>query len=161
MSDSAEKLDLRKIKEAASAPAVPSAAEEVEEPKLVAREERFRVVYRDPEGKKYETALVSRIMNGDERQVVARMCALMSNGLPFDHLPGVEQARLYALAVCEVQLRDAPDWVSDWMKEDAGLLNGIFGQLEAHENRYFRRVAGPGEAATTFSTVEIDPIKST
>ena len=149
----AESLDLRAIKEKAQATAPDN------KPTLVGREETFRVVYHDPEGITHEAGLVSRIMSGDERAQVTRMCALLANGIPFAHLPIGDQARFYALSVCAVQLRDAPSWVDKWISQDAALLDGIFGQLEGHDLRYFRGDLSTGEGSPQLSRVEIDPIK--
>ena len=149
----AEKLDLRALRDKAS---------KVDKPKedpLINREETFRVVYHAPDGRVHESALVSRIMTGDERHVVTRMCALMANGIPFPNLPLGDQTRFYALAVCSIQLRDAPAWVDRWISEDSALLNGIYGQLEGHDLRYFRRGVQEGGESTEISRVEIDPIK--
>jgi|2_EtaG_2_1085320.scaffolds.fasta_scaffold68227_2 hypothetical protein len=150
----ADTLDLRKLREAAEA------KDETKNPELVEREETFNLRYQSPEGKTLETGLVSRILSGDERHVVSRMCALLSNGVPFSNLPLGDQARFYALAICSVQLRDPPGWVERWMKEDTYLLDAVFEQLEGHDRRYFRRDLQEGGDGTQFSSVEVTPIKS-
>ena len=148
----AEALDLRKIKEAAQAKA--------EKPSnLVDREETFNLTYHSPEGKTLQATLVSRIMSGDERHVVSRMCALMANGVNFASLPLGDQARFYALAVCSVQLREPPHWVAKWLEEDARLLDAVFAQVEGHDRRYFRGDIPEGGVGAELPRVEITPIK--
>jgi hypothetical protein len=151
-----EAVDLRSLREKAEKPAVP-VVEEAEEA-LVSREETFRVAYRAPDGTKRETALVSRILDSDERHVVARMCALMSNGIPFDNLPRSAQARFYALAVCNVQLREAPDWLEKWLGIDDELLDALFVTLEGHESRYFRRDLFESEKEEGIPRVAVSPV---
>ena len=150
--DKAESLDLRALKEQAQV------KPPVEEP-LVAREESFGLRYLAPDGTTKEATLVSRILDGDERHSVSRMCALLANGIPFDNLPSADQIRFYALAICTIQLRDPPTWVLQWMAEDVNLLNAIFKEVEGHDTRYFRRNVQAGENAADFSTVEITSIK--
>ena len=148
-----QKIDLGDLRRQAETPVEP----EVSEVPLVPREETFRLVYKDPNGNQHEAGIVSRIMSGDERHVVGRMCALMSNGIPFDHLPSAVQARFYALSVVSVQARDLPQWVETWVKEDAELLDALFVALEGHENRYFRGEFGESAAEAGGSRVEISP----
>jgi len=150
----AETLDLRSIREAAEA------TENAKQPDLVEREENFTLRYHAPTGETLVATLVSKIMSGDERHVVSRMCGILSNGVPFGNLPLGDQARFYALALCSVQLRDPPKWVEKWMKEDTYLLDAIFAQLEAHDLRYFRRDISESGDGPKFSSVEITPIKS-
>ena len=146
-----QKIDLGALRKQAE---IPVAAEKTAVP-VTAREENFRVVYIDPNGIRHETALVSRIMSGDERHVVGRMCALMANGIPFDHLPTSVQARFYALAVVSVQGRELPMWLETWIKEDAELLDAVFVALEGHESRYFRGDVQEGEESPRGSRVEV------
>ena len=146
-----QKIDLGALRKQAETPASP----ENEMVPTTPREEIFRVVYTDPDGHRHETGMISRIMSGDERHVVGRMCALMSNGVPFDHLPAGVQARFYALSVVSVQGRDLPLWLESWMKEDAELLDAVFVALEGHEQRYFRGDTQEGEESKRISRVEI------
>lgn len=149
----AETLDLRSIRETAEV------KKDTNVPELVDREETFVLKYHTPSGEVLESVLTSKIMTGDERHVVSRMCGLLSNGVPFANLPIGDQARFYALALCSVQLRDPPTWVDKWIKEDAYLLDAVFGQLEAHDLRYFRRDVSESPDGSKFSSVEITPIK--
>lgn len=148
-----QKIDLGALRRQAETPIAP----EVPETTLASREETFRLIYTDPNGQRHESAIVSRIMSGDERHIVGRMCSLMANGLPFDHLPSSIQARFYALSVISVQARDFPQWAENWIKEDAELLDAVFVALEGHESRYFRRDSREGEAQERGSRVEISP----
>ena len=151
-----QKIDLGALRRQAETPVAP----ENPEVPTTSREEFFRLVYTDPNRQKHEASIVSRIMTGDERHVVGRMCSLMANGIPFDNLPTAVQARFYALAVVAVQARDLPVWVETWVKEDSQLLDAIFVALEDHETRYFRGQFGEGEAATGRPRVEISKAHS-
>lgn len=146
-----QKIDLGALRRQAETPVQPEAPET----SFVSREEIFRLVYTDPNGRRHETGLISRIMSGDERHVVGRMCSLMANGIPFDNLPSSVQARFYALSVISVQARDLPQWVETWVKEDAELLDAVFVALEGHETRYFRGDSEKGEGQERSSRVEI------
>ena len=150
--DEAESLDLRALKEKAQAKAK-------EETRIVAREERFGLRYHAPDGVLRETTLVSRILTGDERHAVSRMCALLANGVPFDHLPAGDQVRFYALSVCTIQLREPPEWVLNWIAQDVSLLYAVFKEVEGHDTRYFRRDVQSSEDGPNFSPVEITPIE--
>lgn len=152
-----QKIDLGALRRQAEVAPEPEVAEIPTTP----REESFRLVYTAPDGVRHEAAIVSRIMTGDERHVVGRMCGLMANGIPFDNLPAAVQARYYALSIVAVQARDLPNWVETWVKEDAELLDALFVALEGHENRYFRGQFGEGEEQERKPRVEISQAHST
>jgi len=110
---------------------------------LVSREHGFEITYTSPEGEKHQDRLVSRIMDGDERVVVARLAARRA-GVTWDQLPTAHAARIWAVATIAVQLRDPPDWVSRWATEDDQLLFSIYDVLASHDSFFFR---GDGTAS--------------
>jgi len=122
-------LDLRQLKDEAQTDPVAT------EP--LGREHQFTVSYASPDGKNHKDDLVSKIMDGDERVLVARIAARRA-GVPWEHMPATHAARIWAIATIAVQLRDPPDWVSKWVMEDDTLLFSIFDVLQTHDSFFFR-----------------------
>lgn len=153
-SEEVHKLDLReKAREAGQA-----ASGREEKPRHVNREETFRVRYTDPEGTLHEAALTSRIMTGEERQQMARLCAMLAGGQRFDDLPEMYQAEFQMLAWVSVQIRDMPNWLEYWIKQDRGLLDAVAGQVMEHDQRFFRGDAEAGGGDPSANRVAVDPI---
>jgi len=128
-------LDLRQLRD--SVEEVPT------ETSLVSREHQFTVSYSAPDGTKHVDDLVSRILDGDERILVARLAARRAS-CPWEHLPAAHAARIWAIATVAVQLREPPDWVGKWALEDDSLLFSILDVLSAHDSFFFR---GDGSAS--------------
>jgi len=102
-----EALDLRAIKAAAEKAGKP----EIDKADLVPREITISIQYRNPDtGALMHANVISRVMRGEQRATVARMEATLA-GVPWERLPALQQGRFHALAVCSVQLIDAPDWL--------------------------------------------------
>ena len=136
------------------------------------REHTFVVRYKCPEGRRYEAALTSKILSGDERNKVARIAAQIAS-CPWDALPMGEQIRIYGLAVCSVALVNNPDWVDKWITEDPALLAGIYEEVARHDTGWFRSGGGQGsedeeearvsvssEAPTPSSDERMQPLSS-
>ena len=137
-----EALDLRAIKAAAEKAGKP----EIDTADLVPREITISIQYRNPDtGVLMHANVISRVMRGEQRATVARMEATLA-GVPWERLPALQQGRFHALAVCSVQLIDAPDWLLQALSEDDVLLGRIFSELEAHDQRFFRRDTEPSES---------------
>lgn len=133
---------------------------EAEKPKekLTRKVESFEVRYNSPEGMKH-AVLQSKIMGGEDRLTLSRLCANMG-GSSWDSIPPSLQARIYALAVCTVQLQDPPRWVYEWMQMDDALLDGIYTFLVEHEQKFFRTGSGEGEANTSEQRVVVSGVES-
>jgi hypothetical protein len=140
-------LDLRQLRESATdTPDVP--------PELVAREHQFTCSYTAPDGQEHTDELVSRILDGDERILVARLAARRAACI-WEHLPATHAARIWAIATVAVQLREPPDWVGKWAVEDDSLLFSIFDVLQTHESFFFRGDRAPGQTEENPSRVAI------
>jgi hypothetical protein len=140
-------LDLRQLRESAT-------DEPPRELELVDREHQFTVHYTAPDGKAYTDEVVSRILDGDERILVARIAARRA-ACVWEHLPATHAARIWAIATVAVQLRDPPDWVGQWAVEDDTLLFSIFDVLQTHESFFFRGVGTPGQTEKSSSRVAV------
>ena len=144
-------LDLRGLRDMGEAPPEPSP-----EAPVVPAALSFRVRYSSPEGERFEAALVSKVLDGDERLKVARICAKLAGGVRFDLLPGVDQARINALAMLAIQLRDPPEWVERWAAKDDALLGRLAEVCADHSARYFRRDAGESPEDAVAARVAVD-----
>ena len=128
----------------------------IKEDPLRPREQTFLVKYKAPDGQEYEGDLVSRILNNDERMEVNRIATRLA-GVPWDRIPPVQAARIWALSSVSVQLRDTPGWAKTWIPEDDTLLFSVFGQCELHDSEFFRSGGGTGTEGTETSRVSITP----
>ena len=77
---------------------------------VVPREMELEIRYSDPDGESHVGVVISAIKTGQQRVQVGQMAASLSNGAPWESLPPVTAARIWALAT----------------------------QLEEHESTYFR-----------------------
>lgn len=147
-------LDLRAVKAAAEK----AGSQEKESVKLIPREITISIQYRDPDtGEIRQANVTSRVMKGEQRATVARMEATLA-GVPWDRLPVLQQGRFHALSVCSCQLIDSPDWLLQALSEDDVLLGRIFSELEAHDRRFFRRNAEPGESGESIEGMVISSV---
>ena len=138
MKDKKETIDLRKIK---------TDAENFSEKKvetLTQREETIAIEYVAPTGKSYRADLISVVMDTDARLTMNRVLQNLCLGVVFENLPTEEKYRLQGLARCLVQIKDAPDWVTEWIGQDNQLLIKILNVLVEHEALFFR--ASPKES---------------
>jgi len=132
-----------------------------EEPKqetqqaLVPREITLNVRYTAPDGQVYDEPIRSRVLSGEERLLVERRSALLA-GAPWDHLSEYARARITALALVSVQLRDIPDWLNQWLSEDDDLLFTLRGEVERHSSAWFLGAMGEGGADKSASRVSCD-----
>ena len=108
-------------------------------------------------GEVKQANVISRVMKGEERATVARMEATLA-GVPWDRLPALQQGRFHALAVCSCQLVDIPDWLLQALSEDDVLLGRIFSELEAHDQRFFRRDAQSGKSGEANEVMVISSV---
>jgi hypothetical protein len=141
MKDKKETIDLRKIK---------TDAENFSEKKvetLTQREETIAIEYVAPTGKSYRADLISVVMDTDARLTMNRVLQNLCLGVVFENLPTEEKYRLQGLARCLVQIKDAPDWVTEWIGQDNQLLIKILNVLVEHEALFFR--ASPKESEGT------------
>lgn len=144
-----ERLDLTKVREHAE-----EAGEQEKTKTLVSRTHEFEVRYTDPDGDPHQHVLSSKILSGPDRNIVARMAAIMA-GCVFAHLPVNEQNRFLALSRVEVAVKEQPDWVQRWIGEDDVLLGAIFGEVEAHRLEYFPGDVSEGMETAVKSRVQI------
>jgi hypothetical protein len=138
MKDKKETIDLRKIK---------TDAENFSEKKvetLTQREETIAIEYVAPTGKSYRADLISVVMDTDARLTMNRVLQNLCLGVVFENLPTEEKYRLQGLARCLVQIKDAPDWLNEWIGQDNQLLIKILNILVEHEALFFR--ASPKES---------------
>lgn len=142
-------IDLRTMRETASGETSTGTHE------LVPREHEFEVSYTGPDGKLYRARLMSRIMDADERILIARIAAQRA-GVPWAQLPSAHAARIWAIAVVAVQLREPPAWVSEWALMDDSLLFSIFDVLTVHDGMFFRRGADESGAEESQPRVAVD-----
>ena len=131
-----DSLDLRTLKEEVTAVEKPVFTAPVKP--TVPRQMEIELRYSDPDGTNHVGVVMSNIKTGQQRVQVGQMAAQLSNGVPWASLPPMVAARVWALANVTVQLIDPPEWVLQWVQEDAELLFGIANQLEEHESTYFR-----------------------
>lgn len=137
-------LDLRSI--ANGGTDVPAA------PQLARREQAWVVSYTDPEGGKHSDSIVSRVLSADERMQVSRASARLA-ACPWDQLPAGSQARIWAMALVAVQVREPPAWFTQWAAEDDVLLFAVFGRCTGHAADFFRANDGEGEGDSGQSRV--------
>lgn len=142
-------LDLRQLRESVEDTSSSSSSQPV------ARTHEFSVSYDAPDGKHYRAQLMSQIMDADERILVARIAAQRA-GVPWAQLPSAHAARIWAIATLAVQLREPPDWVSEWALMDDALLFNVFDVLTAHESFFFGGDAGQSGATPSKPRVVVD-----
>lgn len=126
----------------------------------VPREQSFALSYACPDGKVYEATLRSRIMDGQKRTLVGRICAEMAGGQPWAKLPPTAAARIYALAIVQMQTVSPPDWLLEWVQQDDLLLESIFDKLTEHESFFFHGRPEEGKADTRKPRISINPVVS-
>lgn len=119
---------------------------------LIPREITLNLQYLAPTGEQYNTVLVSRVPNGDERMLIDRRTAMLG-GAHWDHLSEYARLRYSALALISVQVRDIPDWLNQWITEDDDLLWTVRGECERHSSAWFRSALGQGEDGEVRSRV--------
>lgn len=124
------------------------------ERELVSREHAFDVDYLDPEGRRHQDRVVSRILDGDERLMVARLAARRA-GVPWEQLPSQVALRLWAVCTIAIQLRDPPDWLSRWAVEDDALLYQLYEVCSAHDSFFFGADRGEGGEEASPSRVGV------
>jgi hypothetical protein len=83
-------------------------------------------------------------MDTDARLTMNRVLQNLCLGVVFENLPTEEKYRLQGLARCLVQIKDAPDWLNEWIGQDNQLLIKILNILVEHEALFFR--ASPKES---------------
>lgn len=123
---------------------------------LVPREITLTLNYLAPTGERYETVLVSRIPNGDERMLIDRRTAMLA-GAQWDNLSEYAKLRCSALALVSVQVRDIPDWLNQWITEDDDLLWTVRGECERHSAGWFRSALGEGATDESATRVHCTP----
>jgi len=102
--------------------------------------------YTDPNtGEVRACELVSRILTANERNAVARIKANLANGVVWQSLDVVDQARFEALALCAVQLREPSAWLEDAIAQDLNLALAVHAWLVEHDRIFFRPNLGEGE----------------
>lgn len=136
-----ETIDLRKIKADAE-----SLVEKKEED-LVSREESFSIEYVAPTGKQYRSDLLSCVMDTESRLAMNRVLQSLCMGVVFENLPTEEKYRLQGLARCLVQLKDPPEWLTEWIGQDNQLLIQILNTLVEHESLFFGASTKEGQEA--------------
>lgn len=146
-----KKIDLREVVEESRN------YEEVSTPKfdLIPRELEFEIEFDAPDGKSYNQKLVSKIMDGDDRLTQQRVIQKLCAGVLFDNLSYAERLRIDALSRCLTQIKEAPDFISEWIGEDDQLLAEINTILVEHETRYFRGNARKGADGSAEKRVSI------
>ena len=136
-----ETIDLRKIKADAE-----SLVEKKEED-LVSREESFSIEYVAPTGKQFRADLLSCVMDTESRLAMNRVLQSLCMGVVFENLPTEERYRLQGLARCLVQLKDPPEWLTEWIGQDNQLLIQILNTLVEHESLFFGASTKEGQEA--------------
>lgn len=136
-----ETIDLRKIKAEAEV------LIETKEDDLVCRDESFSIEYIAPTGKQYRADLTSSVMDTDSRLTMNRVLQGLCMGVVFDNLPTEEKYRLQGIARCLVQLKDPPDWLTEWIGQDNQLLIQILNTLIEHESLFFGAGSKEGKEA--------------
>ncbi len=136
-----ETIDLRKIK--AEAESLGTKKEE----DLVSREETFSIEYVAPTGKQHRADLLSCVMDTESRLAMNRVLQSLCMGVVFENLPTEEKYRLQGLARCLVQLKDPPEWLTEWIGQDNQLLIQILNTLVEHESLFFGASTKEGQEA--------------
>ena len=127
---------------------------ETNEVQLIPREITLTLSYTTPTGERYDSAVRSRIPDGDGRMMIDRRVAILA-GVPWSQLSEYAQARITALATVSVYLVDMPDWVNQWIQEDDDLLFTLRGEVESHALAWFRSVMGESATDEEASRVSI------
>jgi len=127
---------------------------QVETVQLIPREITLNIAYTAPTGERYDSAVRSRIPDGDGRMMIDRRTAVLA-GVPWSQLSEYAQARITALATISVYLIDMPDWVNQWIQEDDDLLFTLRGEVESHALAWFRSVMGESATDEESSRVSI------
>ena len=115
----------------------------------------FTIEFDAPDGKNHTQKLVSRIMDGDDRLTQQRVIQKLCAGVLFDNLAYAERLRIEALSRCLTQIKDVPEFISNWIGEDDQLLSEINRILVEHETRYFRGNARKGADGSAEKRVSI------
>jgi len=136
-----ETIDLRKIK--AEAESLGTKKED----DLVSREETFSIEYVAPTGKHFRADLLSCVMDTESRLAMNRVLQSLCMGVVFDNLPTEEKYRLQGLARCLVQIKEPPEWLTEWIGQDNQLLIQILNTLVEHEALFFGASTKEGEEA--------------
>lgn len=142
-------MDLRTLGQEDTQTEVAQAEEQIV---LVPREIALTLNYLAPTGEKYQTVLVSRVPNGDERMLIDRRTAMLA-GAQWEHLSEYARIRCSALALVSVQLREIPDWLNQWLTEDDELLWTVRGECERHSSAWFRSALGSCAGDETASRI--------
>jgi len=145
-SDNLGSIDLRQLKDTVDEVATPEVPEEDTPVILVPRRLEIEIIYVTPEGNRLHGIGYSQIKTGKDRLDVAKLATQLGGGTPWSVMPALAQGRIWGLSTLTIQLQDGPEWVYKWVQEDDDLLAAIVGELEAHEDRYFRRYPSEGSS---------------
>ena len=156
MSEQNDSLDLTSALDAAKSREVQSVEPKQE---LVPRDQSFNLKYASPDGKSYSATIRSRIMDGQKRTLVGRICAEMAGGQSWAKLPPTAAARIFALATLHQQLVAPPDWLMQWVQEDDLLLESVYSKLSDHEAFFFDGRPEEGKEDERKSRVLLTPVQ--
>jgi len=127
-----------------------------EDEALTPRDLEFIIKYTDPNGRSHEGVCRSSVMSNDKRLEVARIAARLA-GVPWDRLPTVQAARIWALATVSQQLQEPLSWLEKWIVEDDDLLFQVYNVLLEHDRKFFRPGGTASGTGAEASRVSITP----
>lgn len=144
-------LDLRGVATAAQKPAA------AQEP-LTPREMAWSLTYRDPEGVEHRGTLLSQPLTAGEFVQASQNAAALA-GCPWERLPGTAQARIWAMAVVALQVRQPrPVWFDRWAADDETLLFTVYGLCDRHNSDFFRAGDPTGPGSEVKPRVVVAPV---
>ncbi len=120
----------------------------------------IRISYTDPTGHKHTSEVKTSILGGDDRFNVGKMAAALLDGVRWESIPPAVRSSAHMTAWLAFSLHEPPEWLTKWMQVDPGLLGTIYGEVQAHEVRYFRGNVKEGQQVQeriSVSCVELDP----
>jgi hypothetical protein len=88
--------------------------------------------------KTLKAAVVSRILDMDQKLKRDRACVQLAAPVAYDDLPNMAKLRIYALATCAQALLDPPAWLNEWIGRFDPLLFQVYEGVVAHESAFFR-----------------------
>ena len=129
-----------------------------ERPEIEPEEYAFIVRYRTRDGQVLEGEFVTHVLTVQEMIEVGRAKAVLSGGRPWEALDSDTRTLIEAAATCSVALKKQPQWFDTMAMKDPQLLLTVYGEVLAHEQRFFRTGVREGKEGQDSGVVEVVPL---
>ncbi len=129
-----------------------------ERPEIEPEEYAFIVRYRTRDGQVLEGEFVSHVLTVQEMIEVGRAKAVLSGGRPWEAIDPDTRTLIEATATCSVALKKQPGWFDTLAMKDPQILLAVYGEILAHEQRFFRTGLREGKEDQNAGMVEIVPL---